>query len=1364
MPVAASDMLHGLPVPTTERWQPLRAGIVNVFHYDQQTFVFHKGHLLLRGLNGSGKSVALEVLLPYLFDADLSPERLSTFGGRDRSMHWKLIGFDESGRENARGYVWVEFGRLSDSNAPEYFTIGAGLEAIRSDRSKTKAWYWTTRQRIGVELQLTSLQREPHTAAKLADALADNGTVHASPSGYRETVNQTLFGLPDEAYRALRRMLHELRRPHLSQGLDPHKLSDLLSGSLPPVDATVIGQLAAGFDGLDRHAADVRELHTAMEHISALHADYKAYARKFAKSAAVRVRRAHETHEDAIQQQKSAQTELVAAQSLLEEADTALRETRASHEEAGGRLRGLESSEEFRAGRSLDEAEQQAKRAQDMAHRGQERAQASAQRAAETAERTEDVATQLAMAQADADSRAADSLRAAKLVGLDVAVKAVAKKLEQSDLSSAKQALSDAISARRSELAAVTSLLGRATEQDVTVSVLRHRLDAAQQALLDATSDAQRAERAVNEAQGAFTEEVSDWLRAAGTPQELLDESDLSDPDAFGLLLSDLSTQSRATLLTEQSTLTQERQTLLAERQHLRTRFEEVSRGDTASPSGSRTRAGQRQNQAGAPLFLLVDFAPSLPKVLHAGLEAALEASGLLDAWVTPDGRVLPRDVEDVALVHLGPTVTGTSLGDALVPAVSDAVNTEVVARVLAQIAWVAEPTSQLPEGAAATIAGDGRFRVGPLEGRWSKPTGEFIGASARENRQKQAARDLAQQLETLDATLAGVEERHKLVAERLRTLTDELSSAPRSSRLRTAEREVDRTAAVVGERADLVRQVTTALQEALTKLDGDLRAARVAAESTGLTEAQLPEAMRALDVLDEAGREWVHSRRLLAHLSQLAATANVDAASAARDATEDQEKAIVAQNTAREEQARFEAVKNALGTQYAAVMAEIATARDKLNAVAAQERSLQDTRVELTARSRDAASLVKERSKAVSDSEAVLQAAADALVQAASLGLLQVAGVTEHFAAGPSSATDTSPGDVNPQAWSLPEAIAAARGLDSGIGREASSDEALERALNTVTERRFVVERAVSDGIVLRQRSEGGLLVIDTVYQGRALPLHALHTRLQHEAERTASLLESTEQQLFESFLAGQVRREVSQRITMADGIISKINSLMENCPTASTMRLRLAWLPTEEMSTSTTRVMEMLRTPPAELSQADRTTLEMFFRHRIETVRATASSSTWTEQLLKVFDYRLWHRFTLQRQQKDKPWETLTRSKHAAMSGGEKAVALHLPLFAAAAAHYEASGVRSPRLILLDEVFAGVDAPMRGRLFKLACDFDLDMIATSESEQGTHADLNGIAIYQLLRSGNQPGLLAVRSVWDGHDLHRLLDADLAS
>jgi hypothetical protein len=48
-----------LPEPQRPRWQPLRMGLVDLYHYDCEEFWFRDGHLLLRGNNDTGKSKVL---------------------------------------------------------------------------------------------------------------------------------------------------------------------------------------------------------------------------------------------------------------------------------------------------------------------------------------------------------------------------------------------------------------------------------------------------------------------------------------------------------------------------------------------------------------------------------------------------------------------------------------------------------------------------------------------------------------------------------------------------------------------------------------------------------------------------------------------------------------------------------------------------------------------------------------------------------------------------------------------------------------------------------------------------------------------------------------------------------------------------------------------------------------------------------------------------------------------------------------------------------------------------------------------------------------------------------------------------------
>ena len=69
----------------------------------------------------------------------------------------------------------------------------------------------------------------------------------------------------------------------------------------------------------------------------------------------------------------------------------------------------------------------------------------------------------------------------------------------------------------------------------------------------------------------------------------------------------------------------------------------------------SRTAAHERTEvptgRPGAPLWLLCDFADGLNSASQAGLEAALEASGLLHAWVTPSGELLNPEKHDAVFV-----------------------------------------------------------------------------------------------------------------------------------------------------------------------------------------------------------------------------------------------------------------------------------------------------------------------------------------------------------------------------------------------------------------------------------------------------------------------------------------------------------------------------------------------------------------------------------------------------------------------------------------------------------------------------------------------------------------------------------------
>ena len=87
--------------PSDLRWMLHCAGIVNVYQYGDETLHFGGGRLL-RGVNGSEKSTAMNMLLPFLLDADT--RRIDAAGEQSRVLQaWMLSGRERRSRRDICG-------------------------------------------------------------------------------------------------------------------------------------------------------------------------------------------------------------------------------------------------------------------------------------------------------------------------------------------------------------------------------------------------------------------------------------------------------------------------------------------------------------------------------------------------------------------------------------------------------------------------------------------------------------------------------------------------------------------------------------------------------------------------------------------------------------------------------------------------------------------------------------------------------------------------------------------------------------------------------------------------------------------------------------------------------------------------------------------------------------------------------------------------------------------------------------------------------------------------------------------------------------------------------------------------------------
>ena len=290
------------------RWQANKIGLINFWYYDEQEFPFVKGRMLLRGSNGSGKSVTMQSVVPLLLDGNMSPERLDPFGSRDRKMSSYLLEEDD-GREERTGYLYLEFKR-KDSDT--YLTIGMGIRARRG--KPLDKWYFglSDGRRIGKELILYKETDEKVTLSKkeLENRIGNGGQVFDRQADYMDYVNRQVFGFETvDEYREMIDLLIQLRTPKLSKDFKPSVINDILSDSLQPLSDEDLRPMSEAIENMDNMSMNLKSRQEAKAAAEKIGRVYDRYNRLMLLGKASDLVQAEELMEKSLQKETQRQLE-----------------------------------------------------------------------------------------------------------------------------------------------------------------------------------------------------------------------------------------------------------------------------------------------------------------------------------------------------------------------------------------------------------------------------------------------------------------------------------------------------------------------------------------------------------------------------------------------------------------------------------------------------------------------------------------------------------------------------------------------------------------------------------------------------------------------------------------------------------------------------------------------------------------------------------------------------------------------------------------------------------------------------------------------------------------------------------------------
>jgi uncharacterized protein (TIGR02680 family) len=1313
------------PRPEKARWTLLRAGLQNIWEYDSQVFVCHRGRLLLRGRNESGKTKALEVLFPFLLDADLSPQRLDPFETKARQMRFNLIHDGNPEVGVSIGYVWMEFGRRR-GEGDEYFTIGAGLRAMRSNGDVTP-WYFTASCRVGVDFNLLADTREPLTRRALEESLMGRGHVweRERRSDYRRAVQKTLFDLPDDQYTALVNTLILLRRPQLSNKFDLLELSKILTASLPPLDEGVIRPIAEGFERLDQHRAEKDAVKRNLKEVQVFERIYRDYLRGEAKAAAQALtstesafHKARETLKKAIEQREvdERKREGIAQRILeLELEDTQL----------GSRLDALKSSEEYKAVEAIARAEAEVgtQHSRVRSVEGVLTEERGSLKIRE--ERCRRTSGKLEQLRQEAERERTSARRAAQLADLETEHGVMETK-------PSKAALEAVVSARQAGIAAVEKEAVKVLQAESEAKLKRGLLAKAEADLAEALGRVDAAGKDEEEARSEFLEKLDAWR--VGT--RILGPIDLPSVDddlhRIPSLVREAALAKHGELGAKLEGAAAALKTAEEEVEHLSKEKDRLAREPHRRPPAPVWRAERDADRPGAPFYLLCEFTEK-DATLQAGLEGALESAGLLDAWVTPEGNALDPRTQDV-LIEAAP-VEGRTLRDYMKPVGRDGVSEARMDRLLRSVAVA----SHAEAGGRCWVATNGCWANGVLRGAWTKPVAAYIGESARQGERERRRIEIEKLLTLGEQKRAQAASRRDGVRDDVKALDAEVDALPSLSDVQhaahlriAAEDEAGRKRAKHDEAVGSLAKAEKQLSDAKARRD------KAAVEHHLTTWVDRLQELRILvSAYYAAAREAIQAAEKEAESRDALVLAEEDRADSERKVDARALELEIAIKELEKLQAWAKGLRDKAGaTREALVLdvrkieARVRTAREEITG---HRKELRDADVNAGA----AKKAVETAQQTETEADSRRKSAEGAFKDFATEGLLEAAGLKATLAA---------------VEWSSRDALHEARRVDAETKAVGADQKTREGLQNKVTGRQNELQQALPPEIKVTPTYERGIWRYPFHFNGRPLAPAELVESLHRDVEERERRLGEDERDLLEKFLSGEARQHLQDRLRGAHDLVDAMNVQIEACPTASGTRVRLKWEPAADAAPGTRKAIELLFKSAELLTEADRKAIKDFLQDRLDQARgSTEQEKSLVLRMSDILDYRKWHTFAVLYKEGAGDWKPLTSKAHAAGSGGKKAMILHLPLFAAAAAFYGAPTRGSARLIALDEAFVGIDKKARGELMGLLKGFDLDFLMTSHEEWGFYKELDGLSTYHLSREPEYRGVLAERFVWDG-------------
>lgn len=1352
----------------TKRWKMNRIGFVNFWLYDEEDFEFVDGKLLLRGQNGSGKSITTQSFIPFVLDGDRTPSRLDPFGSSDRRMEYYFLG--EEGKDESTGYLFLEF-RKEDT--AEYRTIGIGQRAKRGKPMDFWGFIILDGRRIGYDIWLykeVGTTRIPYDKREMKTQLGENNIFTDSQSEYKKYVNQHIFGFRKaEQYEQFIKLLVKVRAPKLSKEFKPTKVYDILNDSLQTLTDEDLRVMVDAMEKMDEIQDSLDMLKRAYTDVKAIRNEYIRYNQyMIAKKAQAYLakKKEVETEQSLLDTQKQKRLD---AENEQQNKNVQLEELKESRKLVDIERAGLLDTDLEGGDRKLEEARKNKKEYETQERKWDKKIEESKERIFAGERKLKEIKNRLESKQQELLDERHELDEQQEILQWNqhqIAIKLI--ELEQYEETNE---IVNGLDTYRKLIKECKKVIRRYEEIAKQYDEIESRLEQLRQ-------HRSLCEQELDIAQGNVISSIDQWIVKLFNAKKISEQwnpeegllnvveekirqyQSVEDAGVVQELLRTDYERQRQTLTDTRSDreyeLNHQNEILMKTKEELRQLQNQEELEPEREESTRQTRAAlQEAGIRAVPFYKTVEFAEKLSSVACARLEAQLQKMGIMDALIVSQQdfekirKSCPRFLDTVLYVekkgnsHFSGLVVSETLGNE---------HREMVERILSNI------FEKKGCGQGIFLGEDGSFRQGILAGRADK-TGEaeFVGLLARKKRKEEKLRLLQEQVREYTKKVEDINEEIDKIKQCLVTLQEEYLGLPGFAAINDAlakEKDCNFALQRICEQYNQEE-----IQERNFTQQKNEQYQIMLKQCKGFPYARTREAYDEVgDALEEYNRIWQNVRGNLVQLG-----------------TERMSCGHTEEQIAMAEQAMDDAFveKRNCSTHVKACNVQIQQFEDYLNRPENIERAnrLKELNTELEHLNKEYDDVkedlahLDERIQGLLESEPkqtekLKQAIAEETFlrkyfeEELSLKLVVERGNRTLFECAKEAVGVIRENDKNRESSDMLNALYQV--YQKYNGSLANYGTSLEECFGTVGDTSIETEMTN----MLRKRVQ----VVST-WNGKKVYLEEFYGILKSAIEETELLIQKKDRELFEDILSQTISQQLTDRIEESRKWVLDMSKLMKDMDTSMGLSFSLEWKPLKaenDTELDTVELEQILLRDRSLLTMEDIEKVAAHFRSKIHTekqkLEENGSVINYMEMVRDALDYRKWFGFQMYFRHREEARKPLTNAAFNRFSGGEKAMAMYVPLFAAVNAQYQkAENKEHPRLIALDEAFAGVDDKNISSMFELVHKLDFDYIMNSQALWGCFETVKGLRIAELQRPQNSQTVSVIRYTWNGHE--RILD-----